>query len=183
MSLQKQVVCFVYILTLINRSLPSLLKVWNPLALQRRMMENKRSGLVFSSLGLKLYGGENGRFSCLPLQMPLRSSSPTSVQGSRRPGSSPRSSQKIRSGLGSGNAAKGHRRGIESWGESPRTPLSLPPTLPGGKSSDVPGDEGRPGWRDSGDEMRAQTVLPRKIILALKAQEVHTVTGRVYRRP
>ena len=145
-------------------------------------MENKRFGLVFSRLGLKLYG-ENGRFSCLPPQMPLRSSPPTSVQGSRHPGSSPCSSQKIRSGLGSGNAAEGHRRGIESWGESPRTTLSLPPTLPGGKSSDVPGDEGKPGWRDSGDEMRAHTVLPRKIILALKAQEVHTVTGRVYRRP
>ena len=175
MSLQKQVLCFVYILKLINRSLSALVKVWNPLALQRRMTENERSGLVFSSLGLKLYGEENGRFSCLPPQVPLGSSPLTSVQGSRHPGSSPRSSQKTRSGLGNGNAAEGHRKGIESWGESPRTPLSLPSALPGGKSNDVPGDKGRPEWRDSGDERRAQTVLPRKLILALKAQEVHTV--------
>ena len=149
MSLQKQVLCFVYILKLINRSLSALVKVWNPLALQRRMTENERSGLVFSSLGLKLYGEENGRFSCLPPQVPLGSSPLTSVQGSRRPGSSPRSSQKIRSGLGNGNAAEGHRKGIESWGESPRTPLSLPSALPGGKSNDVPGDEGRPEWRET----------------------------------
>ena len=183
MSLQKQILCFVYILELINRSLSALLKVWNPLALQRRMTENERSGQVFSSLGLKLYGEENGRFSCSPLQVPLGCSLPTSVQGSRRPGSSPRFSQKTRSDLGNGNAVEGHRKGIESWGQSPRTPLSLPSALPGGKSSDVPGDEGRPVWRDSRDERRAQTVLPRKLTPVLRAQAVHIVTGSVYRRP